>query len=307
MGALAQFFQPPLYWQQFEDLTERLLGEVYSIPNAQQVGRAGQAQDGVDVHGKSPQFGNIGVQCKRLTDLDENNAPLPGGPIDKKFLATAADDALAFKPDLKIWILATTAKRDAKLQGFVRELNERWEREKRDRQAIVWAWDDYVSYLNAFPNLQEWYYRDVIKVRSVRDLDLMILETISMAFHRPAFEVPIDCEQSDEFLQALKDTQQALRTGELVDRESRHVIRKAVSGWRGIENQLWRDGLKEVDGKLRMLRSELQGGLKNGAIQQQHGFLNVADFRLLLKLEKIRSETVDRLNLVLSDANIAGI
>jgi hypothetical protein len=27
----------------------------------------------------------------------------------------------------------------------------------------------------------------------------MILETIAMAFHRPAFEVPINCEQPDEF------------------------------------------------------------------------------------------------------------
>lgn len=304
MGTLAQFFQPPLHWQQFEELTEGLLREVYSIPNAQQVGRAGQAQDGVDVHGKSPRFGNIGVQCKRLTDLDKNNDPLPGGPIDKKFLESAADEALQFGPDLKIWILATTAKRDAKLQGFVRDLNERWEREGRDRQAIVWAWDDCVSYLNTFPDLQNWYYRDVIKVRSVHDLDVMILETISMAFHRPAFEVPIDCEQSDEFVQALKDTQQALRTGELVDRVSRHVIRKAVSGWRGIENQHWLDGLREVDGKLRTLRSELQGGLKSGTIQQQNGFLNISDIGLLQKLERLRSDAVLALNAVLSDAKI---
>ena len=280
MGTLAQFFQPPLYWQQFEELTEGLLREVYSVPNAQLVGRAGQAQDGVDVHGKSPRFGNIGVQCKRLTDLDKNNDPLPGGPIDKKFLEAAAGEALAFKTDLKIWILATTAKRDAKVQGFVRDLNERWEREGRDRQAIIWAWDDCVSYLNAFPDLQRWYYRDVIQVHSSRDLDIMILETISMAFHRPAFEVPINCEHTDEFIQALKDTQMALRTGELVDRQSRHIIRKAVSGWRGIDNERWRESLRVVDRCLRALRAALQEGLKTGSIQQQNGFLNIADLTL---------------------------
>ncbi|MBT0959398.1 hypothetical protein IV417_18560 [Alphaproteobacteria bacterium KMM 3653] len=304
MGTLAQFFQPPLYWQQFEDLTQGLLGEVYSVPNAQQVGRAGQAQDGVDVFGKSSRYGQIGIQCKRLTDLDKNNDPLPGGPIDKNFLEDAANEALAFKPDLQIWILATTAKRDAKIQGLVRSLNERWTLEKRDRQAIVWAWDDCVSYLNAFPDLQNWYYRDVIKVRSVHDLDIMILETISMSFHRPAFEVPINCEQTDEFVQALKDTQKALRTGELVDRESRHVIRKAVAGWRGLENPYWRDGLREVDGKLRMLRSQLQGGLKVGIIQQQNGFLNITDNTLLRRLEGLRSDAIRILNPILKDAKI---
>jgi len=307
MGTLAQFFQPPLYWQQFEELAQGLLTEVYSIPNAQLMGRPGQAQDGVDVFGKSSRHGQIGIQCKRLSDLDEFNNPLPGGPIDKAFLAKAAQESLAFKPVLRIWILATTAKRDAKIQGLVRDLNERWEGEGRDRQAIIWAWDDCVSYLNAFPDLQRWYYRDVIRVHSARDLDIMILETISMAFHRPAFEVPINCEHSDEFIQALKDTQMALRTGELVDRQSRHIIRKAVSGWRGIDNERWRESLRDVDRCLRALRAALLDGLKTGSIQQQNGFLNIADLTLQDRLERQRESAVNILNTVLDDASLARI
>ncbi|WP_143201370.1 hypothetical protein [Bradyrhizobium sp. NAS96.2] len=67
----------------------------------------------------------------------------------------------------------------------------------------------------------------IIGIRNVRDQDRLILETITTAFHRPAFTDPLG--------EALKDTQAALRTGELVDRQSRHVIRKAVGGWRCIE------------------------------------------------------------------------
>ena len=97
---VSQFFQPPLYWQQFEDLANGLLGEVYNIPNAQQFGRPGQAQDGVDVHGRSSRYGMIGVQCKRLADLDPDGIPYPGGPINRKFLRDAAAEAQSFKPSL---------------------------------------------------------------------------------------------------------------------------------------------------------------------------------------------------------------
>src|SRR6202000_1023667 len=146
------------------------------------------AQNGVDVYGKSQRFGIIGIQCKRLSDCDENGNPYPGGPISRRFLYDAAEESLSFSPSLSFWILATTARRDTKVQAFVDEPNENWERQAHHRMAMVWAWDDCVSYLNAFPPLQQWYYHEVIKVRGDRDLDEMILQTIAMAFHRPAFE-----------------------------------------------------------------------------------------------------------------------
>ena len=188
------FFQPPLYWQQFEDLANGLLGEVYNLPDAQQFGRPGQSQNGVDVYGRSKRYGMIGVQCKRLADLDPNGHPYPGGPIGRKFLRDAADEALVFKPTLSIWILATTARRDTAVQGWVNEINDEWRAEGRDRRAMVWSWDDIIGYLNGFPELQHWYYEEVIKVRGAKDLDEVILATIAMAFSRPAFEVPLHCE-----------------------------------------------------------------------------------------------------------------
>lgn len=122
------------------------------------------------------------------------------------------------------------------------------------------SWDDIIGYLNAFPELQRWYYEEVIKVSGAKDLDEVILTTIAMAFGRPAFEVPLHCENPDEFLQALSDTQRAVRTGELLDRESRHPIRKSIGGWRDIDDTHVRDGVRLVDKALRHLRTQIEQG-----------------------------------------------
>ena len=305
MGSGPQFFQPPLHWQQFEDMTTGLLREVYDVPNAQQYGRPGQAQDGVDVYGRSKRFGRIGIQCKRLADLDRNGNPYPGGPISRAFLRKEADESLAFKHDLDLWILATTARRDTRVQNWVEELNKEWA--SLGRTALVWSWDECVSFLNTYPNLPTWYYQNVIAVTGPRDLDEILLKTIAMAFSRPAFEVPLHAETTDEFLQALKDTQQAMRTGELVDRVSRHVIRKAVSGFRDLDNRDWRDGLGRASMALRELRVGIETGLRDGSIRRASGMLEFQDPADATLLEAYRDEALREVNDVLIDAGLPSL
>lgn len=305
MGSGPQFFQPPLHWQQFEDMTAGLLREVYDVPNAQQYGRPGQAQDGVDVYGTSRRFGRIGIQCKRLADLDGNGNPYPGGPITRAFLRKEAGESLRFKHDLSLWILATTARRDTRVQDWVEELNAEWAH--LGRTAVVWSWDECVSFLNAFPDLPRWYYDNVIQVRAPRDLDEIILATIAMAFDRPAFEVPLHAETTEEFLQALKDTQQAIRTGELVDRVSRHVIRKAVGGYRQLDNTGWRDGIGRAAAALKKLRGGLEVGLRDGSIVRAHGRLEFMDMRHASQLQNLRAKAVREVNKVLIDAGMPAL
>jgi hypothetical protein len=307
MGTVSQFFQPPLYWQQFEELCVGLLTETYDVPNAQQLGRPGQAQNGVDVYGKSSRHGMIGIQCKRLAELDEHNNPFPGGPVTRAFLRKEAKSALAFKPDLRLWILATTVRRDTRVQGWVDELNDEWDRAGRNRIAIVWTWDECISALNNYPNLQRDYYRDVIGVRAPGDLDEIILQTISMAFQRPAFEMPLHCEAPTEFLQALQDTQKAVRTGELVDRISRHVIRKSIGGYRELANVSAREKVGEIDRQLRQLRSLLEQGLKDCAIRFTGGYLDIQDSALAGFLDTLRQRCVDDMNQVLVAAGLPAI
>jgi len=303
MGQITQFFQPPLYWQQFEDLTQAIVKEIYGLPHASMIGRPGQAQNGVDVHGCSDKFGDIGVQCKRLDERDENNNPLPGGVVTTDFLEKEASKALSFNPKLKLWILATTAKRDAKAQESARTLGQRY-KDQGNFEIIVWFWDDFVSWLNAFPSVQRWYYDQVIQVSGRYDQDKIILETIASAFDRPAFSDPLDQEHVDDFKQALKDTQLALRTGELLERRTRHVIRKAIGGWRLIETAAWRHTLEGINKELQVISGYLSAGLKDGRLRTENGYLEVFDHQLGTVMDAGRRRCMDMLNHILIDAGL---
>lgn len=200
-----------------------------------------------------------------------------------------------------------TVRRDTRVQGWVEELNKEWKDSGRDRIAIVWTWDECISHLNTFPDLQRDYYRDVIQVRAPKDLDEIILRTIAMAFARPAFEVPVHCEAPSEFLQALKDTQKALRTGELADRETRHVIRKAIGGYHELDDDRARAELGQVDKQLRSLRSRLEQGLQDGTIRVVGKILDIRDRAMAHHLEELRRHCVDDLNRVLHRCGIPTI
>lgn len=140
---------------------------------------------------------------------------------------------------------------------------------------------------------------DVIKVRGTKDLDEVILSTIAMAFSRPAFEVPLHCESPEEFRQALSDTQRAVRTGELLDRESRQVIRKAVGGWREVNDPDVRAALGRVDKALRNLRTQIEQRLKDQRIRQVNRYVDFVDMRFARYLEELRKACVDIMNEVL--------
>ena len=99
MSAITQHFQPPLYWQQFEDLTVGVFRFVFNDPAATKFGGLGQAQNGVDVYGHVNGNGVLfGVQCKRMEEVDENNNPRPGGPISRQLLEREIEKARNFSP-----------------------------------------------------------------------------------------------------------------------------------------------------------------------------------------------------------------
>jgi hypothetical protein len=172
---------------------------------------------------------------------------------------------------------------------------------------MVWTWDECISHLNCFPDLQQWYYRDVIQVRAPRDLDEIILRTIAMAFARPAFEVPLDCESPGDFLQALKDTQRAIRTGELVDRESRLVIRKSIGSYHELDDRVAWAAVRQIGLRLRQLRTQLDQGFKGGTIKEVNGYLEIGDVALARYLEDIRGGCVGAMEEVLRHAGLPGI
>jgi hypothetical protein len=307
MGQLTQFFQPPIYWQQFEDLTHALFRRVFEDPTPTKHGRPGQSQHGVDVYGTYAQQGwQVGIQCKRMDELDENNNPFPGGVITTTILNSEYDKALHFRPKLNLWILATTAKRDAKIQEVARKLDEK----SRKRQNLIvklWFWDDYVTYLNNFDDLQQQYYSSVLNMRTDEDQDIFILELYAMAFSRPAFQVPLRHEgPPDEFLDAIRDTKRALNTGELLDRQTRHVIRKVLGGRRYIQNDSWRRACDSIYLLVSRLESEFKDGRADGRVNVVGQTLHL-ERQLERRLEDLRSKCVNELNKVLTRAGLQTI
>ncbi len=307
MGQLTQFFQPPIYWQQFEDLTHALFQKVFGDPTPTKHGRPGQSQHGVDVYGTYTQAGwLVGIQCKRMDELDKNNNPLPGGTITSKILKSEYNKALNFRPKLRQWILATTAKRDAKIQEVARRLDDK-SRKDQNLAVKLWFWDDYVTHLNNFDDLQQQYYSSVLNMRTDEDQDILILELYAMAFSRPAFQVPLRHEgPPDEFLDAMRDTKRALNTGELVDRQTRHVIRKVLGGRRYISNDSWRAACDSIYSSVSKLESEFRDGLLDGRITVVGQTLRV-ERQLELCLEGLRSKCLNELNKVLTNAGLRRI
>lgn len=303
MSTITQAFQPPLYWQQFEDLTEGVFRVLYDDRRPTKFARVGQPQQGVDVYGRENGTGRlIDIQCKRMDELDEHNQPRPGGAVTKKIIKAELDKANGFKPALHTWVLATTAKRDANIQRYVLDLDEE-ARANGSMRIQVWFWDDFVTDLNRNHDLQKWYYQQVIQVHSSDDQDAIILELVGEAFARAAFRVPLHQETPADFLQALKDTQHAINTGELKDRETRRVIRKTIGGRRAIADMKVSGELRLADQKLQELRELFQEKFAQNIIQQKGAMLEIPP-QLSSDLTKLRNQAVASINKALKYAGL---
>lgn len=108
-------------------------------------------------------------------------------------------------------------------------------------------------------------------------------------------------------LDALADTRVALKTGQLVDRRSRHVIRRAVGGWRYISNKDWRSRMRAIDESLTDVRTALVKGLKDGSLDRAGGFLTVKDAALGTASDQGRMDCIIQLNRLLALAALPPI
>lgn len=299
MGQVDQAFFPPRYWQQFEELTLGCFKEILNDQHASRNGRSGFPQAGVDVYGHGPD-GFTGIQCKQTTNTAGEH--LPGTRVTKSQLKSEITKAETFLPRLDVFILATTDTTNPKLQEYVRELNEERKRDGKFR-IVLWFWDDYLTFLHTSNRLKEWFYHDILELLNDRDEDLNILSFFAETFHRPAFEDPLSIEDFNAFPQAIQDTQNALRTGQLYDRQTRNHLRQSLS-WRRLANPAWRQGMERVDALLSQLRLELLTSLQAKVIIQSNGFMEIRDPLVRDSLDRLRRECVDELNDVLRQAGI---
>jgi hypothetical protein len=129
----------------FEALCLALYQRDWGDPNAQLNGVSGQSQSGVDIFGRSAADGELyGVQCKVRA----------GDAANLRFAEIEAEveKAEKFEPRLSNFIVATSARRDARLQAKVRKLSS--ERLEKGKFAVhVAAWEDLIILLDRYRDI----------------------------------------------------------------------------------------------------------------------------------------------------------
>jgi|ERR1035437_3241551 hypothetical protein len=146
----------PENWQDFEGLSKKLWGEIWSVPNKiKKNGRLGQPQSGVDVYAiPSGEKNYWGIQCKGKDEYSE--AKLTKEEIDKEVLK-----AKSFKPKLDVFIIATTANKDSSIEEYIRTKDVE-NRQSGGFEILLYSWEDIVDLIeenretfNFFVNQQQ--------------------------------------------------------------------------------------------------------------------------------------------------------
>ncbi|MCB1057612.1 MAG: SUMF1/EgtB/PvdO family nonheme iron enzyme [Acidobacteria bacterium] len=144
---MAHDLAPPSDWQAFERLCLDLFRELWNAPGAMRHGRDGQPQAGVDIFGlPSGSAEWFGVQCKKKL----------GTEVTEEELEAELEKAKGFNPKLTRFVLATTARCDAKIQEVARRLTV----EGPFQEVLVYDWDHLCADLTGRTELLRKHFPD---------------------------------------------------------------------------------------------------------------------------------------------------
>lgn len=137
---------PPREWSDFEDLCCDIWQKMWGKENVQRFGRQGQSQHGIDIlfQGNNE---TKAVQCKLTSD------ELTTDDIDN-----IIEKAKEFEPKLSKFVIATSAKRDSKIQAYIAKLNKN--REKGSFETHIWAWHDITEFLDENIDIMRNHYSE---------------------------------------------------------------------------------------------------------------------------------------------------
>lgn len=166
MARLSNFqVPPPANWQDFESLCCDLWRAIWKDPNTQKNGRQGQPQHGVDIFGR-PDQGNswAGVQCKGKDNFDDKT-------LTEDEVKTEVEKAKSFNPLLSSFTIATSGKRDTKIQELGRGITEK-HLEAGLFPVHIWSWEDILGRLEEFPDVIEKHYQGLtLDSATIREID----------------------------------------------------------------------------------------------------------------------------------------
>lgn len=129
-------------WEQFQKMVCELFREIWQDPDAQEFGRKGQKQDGIDIVGKRK--GESKYEAVQAT-IEE---PLTEGKIKRDY---ESSQKLGFK--LSKFIIASSSKRDVALQKIAINLTD-----QGPYPCKIWFWDDLVERLADYSHIHKKYY-----------------------------------------------------------------------------------------------------------------------------------------------------
>jgi hypothetical protein len=284
-------YAPPRYWEQFEELCADVFQSQFGDPALVRHGRAGQAQNGIDILARNGVVYPIGLQCKKKSQW-------PVRKLTRTDVTAAIDEASKFDPALKEFYILTTAPDDAGLQAHVAALNEKREEEGLFR-VVVLGWGEIVRRATSdsevadkhfgptggdtprSPLLAVWMMSGGVLEKAGRELELSVAELAQDLRDMPAGHFVIRQRESDAIVEKLKAferpglspalRQQRINLREelriLADREARavHGVRAMLAGpdiapW---VLQVWRPSLAHVS-VAAYVRDHTGGAVGNG-------------------------------------------
>lgn len=148
---IATIIPRPRNWQDFERLCKKLFGEMFDCATTIKAnGRAGQAQQGVDIYGVAKGAHEyFGIQCKARDD--EAAATLTIEDFDAEITKAGA-----FKPALASFFVATTARKDVVLEQHARE-RDLASRASGGFTIVLYCWEDLADLIEGHRATYRWW------------------------------------------------------------------------------------------------------------------------------------------------------
>lgn len=303
MGNLPLTFLPPQNWQDFEKFLKGLVDVIWKQEGWQIYGRPGQTQLGIDLYGYDEQRRFTGIQCKKKNQTDAEGKLLTKSLLTKTIIEEEILSAGSIdNPKLERLIFATTSPRDTNVQDIIRGISH--ERKKAGKFIVdIWFWDDFQVYIERHIELMYWYYSEMLEKVHKYDSNIHILTMLRQAFTRPAFSREIHREESGaDFIQAIKNTMEAITTGKLYNR--RGDLLTTSYDHKKITIDKWKDTIWKIYGNLDEIRKIYQQGVINKSIREHPTCLEVLDDRVGHKFNSLRADSLRMMNDVLKEAKL---
>lgn len=288
-------FLPPQNWQDFENFVKGTVEVIWDQQGWHLYGRQGQAQSGIDIFGYDNKQNFVGIQCKKRVQTNSNGEILKNSLLTRSLIQDEIKSALKINsPSLDKLIFATTSSRDTKIQDIVRNENEK----NSNLNIEIWFWEDFQVLIEKNAELMYWYYKDYLQKISKYNPDIHILTLHKQAFSRPAFQRGMYREESGgDFLQAIKDTQEAIRTGRLNNRRGDLIASSFPTN--KLTNTKWSKTFDLIYSKLDFIRDLFNKGIKDEKIIQHQTVIEFRDDKIIDELNEKRAGCLKMLNSIL--------